>query len=649
MRSSKFDNTPLYNSRLIDNYIKLIRRKYSHVDVDELLSYAKMKPYEVADQGHWFTQKQINLFQERLANVTNNIKIAREAGRFGASPEASGVMRQFFLGMVGPAGAYDIISKGAANFTRSSTYTSKRIAPNKVEITVTPKSGVKEKLFQCENRAGYLEAIAMMFGNKLPRVEHPECQFRGGKACRYIISWEKRLSDSLIKIRNYTTLSIIPVCILLSLHFHVSVIADMIPAALIIVLLLTFFSDMQEKKELKSSLNNLKDSTDQLVDQININYNNALMTNEIGQTISQHTSSRDILGKVVQIFNKRLDYDRCMILLADKDKKRLLFRAGYGYTENQLKLLKNTAFRLGRSQSKGVFIVSFQEQRPFLVNNISEIEHDLSIRSLAFAKKLGSQSFICCPIIADGESIGILAVDNLKSKKPLINSDMSLLIGISSVLGISMRNAELMESGERQLKSLLQTLAASIDARDPLTSGHSEKVTAYTIGICDELELADDYREMLRVAALLHDYGKIGVPDAILKKPGRLNKEEFEIVKTHAEKTRRILNQISFEGIYRQVPEIAGSHHEKIDGSGYPNGLKGDEIPLGAKIIAVADFFEAVTARRHYRGPYPLKKAFDMLLKEAGIHFDQEIVDAFISHFAKTHAGEPEFRATMIL
>jgi HD-GYP domain-containing protein (c-di-GMP phosphodiesterase class II) len=639
--------TPLYNSRIIDNYIKLIRKHYSHIDVNDLLTYAGMKPYEVADQGHWFTQVQINLFQNRLSQLTNNVKIAREAGRFGASPEASGVMRQFFLGMVGPASAYEMISKGATNFTRSTSYQSKRVAPNKVEITVKPVSGVREKPFQCENRMGYLEAIAMMFGNKLPRLEHPECVFNGGSACRYVISWEKRLSDSLKSIRNVTSVAMLPLlaalCVVLPFH----TVSVLLPSALAIVLALTVVSDLREKKELRASLNNLKFSTDQLVDQINHNYNNALMTNEIGQAISGHTSSRDILFKVIQIFKKRLDFDRCMILLADKEKKRLLFRAGFGYTEQQLKLLKNTAFHLDRRRSRGLFVSAFKEQKPFLVNDIGEIEGDLSSRSLQFAKRLGAQAFICCPIIADSESIGILAVDNLKSKKPLVHSDMSLMIGIASVLGISIRNADLLESRERQFRSILHALAASIDARDPMTSGHSEKVTEYALGICEELELDQDYREVIRVAALLHDYGKIGVPDAILKKPGRLTDEEYEIVKTHAEKTRRILNQISFEGIYSQVPEIAGCHHEKVDGSGYPEGLVGDSIPLGARIIAVADFFEAITARRHYRDPMQFKKAFELLMSESGKRLDSKVVEAFCRFHEKSYLGEQVYKVSV--
>jgi hypothetical protein len=179
-------------------------------------------------------------------------------------------------------------------------------------------------------------------------------------------------------------------------------------------------------------------------------------------------------------------------------------------------------------------------------------------------------------------------------------------------------------------------LAASIDARDNLTAGHSDKVTEYALGICEELGLSSEYNEMIRVASLLHDYGKIGVPDSILKKPGRLTSEEHDIVKTHSAKTKEILEQINFEGIYQQVPEIAGSHHEKVDGTGYPNGLKGKDIPFGAKIIAVADFFEAITAKRHYREPMPLDVALQLLQDGIGKHFEKKIVAAFISYLKKT-------------
>ena len=137
----------------------------------------------------------------------------------------------------------------------------------------------------------------------------------------------------------------------------------------------------------------------------------------------------------------------------------------------KLGLLKRSAFHLDRSDATGVFICCFKEQKPYLINDIKEIGQKLSSRSLAFAQELGAQSFICCPIICDGNSLGILAADNLRSKKPLVESDLSLLQGIAHVIGISVRNVELLDAQNRQLKSVLQTLAASIDTRDPSNCG----------------------------------------------------------------------------------------------------------------------------------------------------------------------------------
>ncbi|MBW1892950.1 MAG: HD domain-containing protein, partial [Deltaproteobacteria bacterium] len=529
------------------------------------------------------------------------------------------------------------------NFTRSSICESKKISSSKVEITVTPEKGVNEMPFQCENRIGFFEALVAIFTNKLPEVDHTECIFKGGNVCRYTISWQKPFSSYWQDAVNYIIIILLLLSSVSVIIFPFSKIVGLWPVLIIILLILTLLTivgDRLEKGELKNSTTNLSGSTDKLIEQIEINYNHARLVSEIGQAISRDVNIEDVLTNVIRTSEKRLDYDRGLILLANKEKTRLLFRAGFGYSDDQLNFLRNTAFHLDRPESKGVFIVSFREQKPYLINDINSIEKKLSLRSLAFAKKLGTQSFICCPIVCDNEPLGIFAVDNLKSKRPLVKSDMSFLMGIAPVIGISIRNADLLDARDKQMRSILQVMAASIDARDPMTAGHSEKVTEYALGICDELGLSKDYCEVVGVAASLHDYGKIGVPDSLLKKEGKLTDSEYEVIKTHAKKTKVILSRISFEGMLRQVPEIAGAHHEKLDGSGYPDGLKGDEIPLGAQIIAVADFFEAITSKRHYRAPMIVDEAFTLLCKEADIHFEKRIIDAFINHYSRTNGYE---------
>jgi HD-GYP domain-containing protein (c-di-GMP phosphodiesterase class II) len=333
-----------------------------------------------------------------------------------------------------------------------------------------------------------------------------------------------------------------------------------------------------------------------------------------------------------------------LILLADPEKKQLHLGASFGYSAQQLALLGDIGFDLEKTSDGELFSHTFQNRKPYLINDIDKAEDKEIAQGLMFAKKLGVQSCICCPIICEDEPLGVLLVDHFKTKRPLVQNDLNLLMGIAPIIGVSIRNAERLENKAKQFNSTLQVLAASIESRDPYTAGHSEKVTEYSLGICQELGLHEEYQSMIRVAALLHDYGKIGVPDSILKKQGRLNREEYEIVKTHAAKTREILERINFEGIFKQVPMVAGAHHEKIDGSGYPSGLKGNQIPLGAKIIAVADFFEAITSQRHYRGPMPIQEAFQLLMEKKGIHFEEKLINALIEYLRKMGInGKTEF------
>lgn len=631
----------LYNSRIIDTYIKLIKSRYSFVDINLLLESADMKAYEVADQSHWFTQQQIDRFYEKCIHLTGDPQIAYEAGKYAASPDALGAMRQYALGMLGPLQTFEFIHHATKNFTRSSEYVSRKLSPNSVEITVTPQSGVTEKPFQCENRSGFFEAIVTMFGYRPPLIEHPECLFKGGSCCRYKITWQSSRSLTFRRFKPFFGILFVMLATAVAVTGEWHHYPYLILIGVFGYLVMTTIIAISENHELKTSLQETQDATNKLVEQIDNNYNNTLMNTEIGQILNNCIDSEKILAMVVRIMEKRLDFDRGMILLANPEKTMLTIGASYGLTLEQRDKLESVSFHIDRPDSRGIFVISFREQRPFLINDMNEIEGHLSLNSLKFARELGSKSFICCPILVENRAIGLVAVDNIKTKRTLLVSDISRVMGIASVIGISLRNAELIQNKIRQLNSVLYTLAASIDARDSLTSGHSEKVTEYSVGICRELGLSADETEAIRVAALLHDYGKIGVPDAILKKEGPLDETEYSIVQTHAETTRHILSRINFDGIYSDIPEIAGSHHEKMDGSGYPRGLSGQNIPLGSRIIAVADYFEAITARRHYRGPMPVDFVMNLLREKSGEWFDEQVVRAFISYYEKTAAPPP--------
>ncbi|ORJ63322.1 HD-GYP domain-containing protein [Geothermobacter hydrogeniphilus] len=624
----------LYNSRIIDTYLKLLRARYPDVDCSAILQYAGMEPYETADQGHWFSQQQIDLFYEKCVQLTGNENIAREAGRFAASPGTLGAMRQYGLSLAGPLKAFSLIGTSTRKFTRSSDYSFRKISNTRVEVVVTTRPGVAEKHFQCDNRVGFFEAIINGFNVGAPKIEHPECMFRGGRQCRYLISWKHNRTTILKRFRDAVLLS---VAVVVPATFVVApgALKTVLAAGLIAGLFVSWLVEHVRARDLEQGMAQHWETSDQLADQIEQNYRNTKMAAAVGDVIANRTSISEVIDSVVHALEKTLDYDRGLILLANEQTGRLEICGAYGYVEQFMDLLTGISFNLNNPDSRGMFVVSFRQQKPLLINDVDKIQDSLSPKSREFLQALKTRSFLCVPIVLEGKSIGILAVDNLESKKPLLVSDVNLLMGIAPSIALSIQNARLLETRAAQFDSTLQVLADSIDARDFLTAGHSEKVAEYSVGIAREMGLNEEYCHVIRRAALLHDYGKIGIPDSILKKSGPLSEEERAVIRTHPTRTRQILEKVAFEGLYADIPEICHAHHEKWDGTGYPNALKGEEIPLGARIIAAADFFEAITADRHYREPMDISTAREIFLAESGKHFQPEVVSAFIRYLER--------------
>jgi putative nucleotidyltransferase with HDIG domain len=239
---------------------------------------------------------------------------------------------------------------------------------------------------------------------------------------------------------------------------------------------------------------------------------------------------------------------------------------------------------------------------------------------------------------ATGELIGVIEAVNKRSGN-FTAEDLDLLECLSKPVALMIEDRQLLREQEAQFESLLRVLAASIDAKDTLTAGHSEGVADYSVAIAKQLGFSRHDVDVIRVAALLHDYGKIGVEDSVLKKPGKLDDVEYAKIQRHAALTRGILDKIKFSRKYRYVPTIAAAHHETLDGSGYADGLRDGEIPYFAKIIAVADVFEALTANRHYRKAMPVSKAQSILEEGAGIKYDPVIVAALGKHLQEATGG----------
>jgi PAS domain S-box-containing protein len=435
----KVTSTP-YSSRNIKNYLEYLGTYYPDIDINFLLEYAKMTRYEVDDPAHWFTPQQIDLFHEILAKTTGNENISREAGRYAATSHASSMLKKYTLGFMTPATAYWVLEKITPHLTRGHLFRSRKIRPNKVEVTVTPNPGVVDKPYLCDNRMGQLEALAKVFTNKFATIEHPTCLHDGGDICRYIITWEKVPSLIWKKVRNYLLLLSIIASVALLFVLPTMVLVPFVLFCASITLTCAFYAEHLEKKELTKAVEVQGDIAKEQLDEICIRYNNALVIREIGQATSTILDIEKLLESVTEAMEKRLDFDRGGIWLANSEKTRLIYHVGYGYEPKIEELLRTTDFHLDRP-SRGPAVNAFKRQRPYLLNEITDIEKDLSKRSLEFVKQIGSQSFICVPIIYERESLGVLMVDNLRSKRFLTQSDMSLLIGIASQIAVSITNA----------------------------------------------------------------------------------------------------------------------------------------------------------------------------------------------------------------
>lgn len=335
----------------------------------------------------------------------------------------------------------------------------------------------------------------------------------------------------------------------------------------------------------------------------------------ITRNISTELKLDKLLYLLMDEVKKAMKADRCTVFLLDKEKNELWSKVAHG--ENEIKFESHLGIA-GYVATTGVIL------------NIPDAYADQRFnREIDKQTGYHTNNMLTFPMCNKrGEIIGVFQVLN-KYEGPFTKEDEQLLGAISTISATQIENAQLYEEQKKTFDSFIETLASTIDARDPLTAGHSKRIALYADCIAQEMNISLNRREILRYAALLHDYGKIAIRDAVLTKRGRLTVEEYNHIKEHPAYTQSILEKINFSGDYTSIPFIAAAHHEKMDGTGYPKGLIGEDIPIESRILAVADVFDALTSRRHYRNRMELDKVIEFLEKNSSSHFDINCINAF--------------------
>jgi HD-GYP domain-containing protein (c-di-GMP phosphodiesterase class II) len=343
---------------------------------------------------------------------------------------------------------------------------------------------------------------------------------------------------------------------------------------------------------------------------------------EIGTVINSTLKENEIMKRTIESITKLLHSESGSLLILDEKTNELYFDVAHGEKGEEVKRIR---LKLG----EGIAGWVAKEGKPLVVNDVqSDKRH---YRKADEASRYVTRNILCVPVKIKGKVIGVIEAVN-KIDGLFTKGDLSILTYLADQVAIAIDNAKLYEELKRTFLDTSEALAEAIEQRDPYTGGHTRRVLNYSVAVAKEMNLPEEEIENLKLAAILHDIGKIGVEDRILRKQGPLDQEEFENMKKHPEIGAEIIKHISsLKGV---IPGIL-YHQERYDGKGYPTGAKNGEIPLAARIIAVCDTFDAMTTDRPYRKGLGVQAALDELKKFAGIQFDPDVVNGFYEAYKK--------------
>lgn len=326
---------------------------------------------------------------------------------------------------------------------------------------------------------------------------------------------------------------------------------------------------------------------------------------KLGRILNSSLSLDQILPQALTQTLDLLQAQTASVMLLDEKGEELSIRLAHGLSDD---IVLKTKVRLGERVSGRVAASG----EPVLIKGHEGDDSDSSL---------------CVPLLANRQVLGVLNIRTKTDGSDFTQQDLELASQLANIAAAAIENAELHDQLQSLFLSTVSALANSIDARDPYTKGHSERVTAYAVMIAEGLDLGPEELELLRYAGLLHDIGKIRIRDHILHKPGRLTDLEFSEMKKHPEYGVEIMQPVN---AFKHILPAMLHHHERYDGRGYPHGLAGQEIPLTARILCVADCFDAMTSDRPYRKGMPVADAVAELARNKKTQFDPEMVEIFL-------------------
>jgi HD-GYP domain-containing protein (c-di-GMP phosphodiesterase class II) len=344
---------------------------------------------------------------------------------------------------------------------------------------------------------------------------------------------------------------------------------------------------------------------------------------DISVTLNSTIDLDKLINFIISSAAELLECEAVSILLYSQEKSSLYFAES---SELDVTKLSETFVPIQGSLAGLIFL----ENKPLILN---DVQHNPRHYSLAAQHvKFQTQSLLGVPMRSRDQITGVMEALN-KKEGIFTQGDLEILLVIASQAAVAIQNAKLLKDIQDAYNSTLEGWSGALDLRDKETQGHSTRVAKMTVDLAEEMGISPALLPIYRQGALLHDIGKVGVPDNILLKPGPLTDAEREIMHQHPINAYNLLAPIAY---LRPALDIPYCHHEKWDGTGYPQRLKGEQIPLPARIFSVVDVWDALSSTRPYRESWSKEKTQAYILSESGISFDPDIVQAFIRLLDKT-------------
>lgn len=343
-------------------------------------------------------------------------------------------------------------------------------------------------------------------------------------------------------------------------------------------------------------------------------YREITLLYDMAEKLVARLEPKEIAKVIIEDVDSLIEADNIDVMFYNEDKDLLETAAMSGDKEN-----KKLVFKPGESIAGKVFLNGNGE----IINYVSNDSR--------FVKKYLNQitSMVCVPLKVKNDTMGLINITSKEYREYTAN-DLKVLSAIAFQASIALENAKLYKQLKQAYLNTIDTLADTIEKRDPYTGGHTRRVMNYSLAIAETLDFSKKKKDRLQLGALLHDIGKIGVRDNILLNKQGLTNAEYKKMQKHPEYGKEILKNIDY---LNDITSAISEHHERFDGNGYPNHLDGENIDLYARIIAVADTFDAMITDRPYRKGLTKEKAIKEIKKNAGTQFDPEIVQAFLTTF----------------